>query len=201
MRRKHWQAAVAGLALVSVWGCSTGRTRDSKSASVSLEVFIVGTSAGSETIRYVRRITNLSDRTTNPDDVARELTSGIATPAILHSTSWRWEKDGTIVLTYLAYCENPEFHGVEPVELPWNRLAPPPATNPQHPRPAEIREEDVVAHGLRHLSFLIRYARDGRLAEALSPHSLTFFRAMCGQLAGKLDAARQFEECAAVGAH
>jgi hypothetical protein len=84
--------------------------------------------------------------------------------------------------------------------LPWDQLAPPAATDPQRPRPAEIREEDVIAHGLRHLSFLIRYARDGRLAAALSPRSVSFFRAMCGQLAGRLDAARDFEECAAVGA-
>jgi hypothetical protein len=196
----RWKTAVAGLALVSVWGCSTVRTPASKPASVSLEVFVVGPAVGSDTIRYVRRITRLSDGATNPDTVARGLAIGIATPAILHSTSWRWEKDGTIVLTYLAYCEDAGFQGVEPVQLPWDRLAPPPATDPQHPRPPEIREEDVVAHGLRHLSFLIRYARDDRLAAALSPRSLTFFKAMCGQLAGRLEAAREFEECAAVGA-
>lgn len=193
MRRTHWQAAVAVLALVSLWGCGSA-------ARVSLEVFIVSPAVGSQTIRYVRRATDLSKRTSDPDAVARELASSIATPAILHSTSWRWEKDGTIVLTYLAYCEHAEFRGVEPVQLGWDRLAPPAATDPQHPRPAEIREEDVVSHGLRHLSFLVRYARDGRLAAALSPHSLTFFRAMCGQLAGRLEAARDFEECAAVGA-
>jgi hypothetical protein len=188
------------VALLSIWGCGPARTTNPKPASVSLEVFIVAPAADREAIRYVRRITQLSNGSADPDTVARELTSGIAKPAILHSTSWRWEKDGTIILTYLAYCEDAEFRGVEPVQLPWNRLAPPAATDPQHPRPAVIREEDVISHGLRHLSFLIRYARDGRLAAALSPRSLTFFKAMCGQLAGRLDAARDFEECAAVGA-
>lgn len=201
MRCHRWQAAVTGLSLLSLWGCARPRTTDPKPASVSLEVFVVSPAAGGKTIRYVRRITGLSNRTRDPDAVARELAGGIATPAVLHSTSWRWEKDGTIVLTYLAYCEDAEFRGVEPVQMPWSRLTPPPATDPQHPRPAEIREEDVLAHGLRHLSFLIRYARDGCLAAALSPRSLTFFAAMCGQLAGRLDAARNFEECAAVGAH
>jgi hypothetical protein len=200
MGRNPWRVAAVVLALASVWGCGTARTRGSKPASVSLEVFIVAPAAGSETIRYVRRITQLSNGSADPDAVARELTSGIAKPAILHSTSWRWEKDGTIILTYLAYCENAEFRGVEPVHLPWDQLAPPAATDPQRPRPAEIREVDVISHGLRHLSFLIRYARDGRLAAALSPRSVSFFRAMCGQLAGRLDAARDFEECAAVGA-
>jgi hypothetical protein len=200
MQLNCWQWAVAGLALLSLCGCGRTRTTDSKPAPVSLEVFVVGPAAGDETIRYVRRITSLSSRTADPDAVARELASGIATPAILHSTSWRWEKDGTIVLTYLAYCENAEFHGVEPVQLPWGNLMPSLVTDPQHPRPAEIREEDVLSHGLRYLSFLVRYARDGRLAGALSPRSRTFFAALCGQLAGRLDAARTFEECAAVGA-
>jgi hypothetical protein len=200
MRFHRWQAAVAGLGLLSLLGCARHRTTDSTPASVSLEVFVVSPAPGGESIRYARRITGLANRARDPDTVARELAGGIATPAILHSTSWRWEKDGTIVLTYLAYCEDAELHGVEPVKLPWNRLAPPPATDPQHPRPARIREEDVLAHGLRHLSFLIRYARDGRLAATLSPPSRAFFAAICGQLAGRLDAARNFEECAAVGA-
>jgi hypothetical protein len=188
------------MALIFIWACGPARTTNPRPASVSLEVFIVAPAADSETIRYVRRITQLSNGSSDPDTVARGLTSGIAKPAILHSTSWRWEKDGTIILTYLAYCEDAEFRGVEPVPLPWNRLAPAAATDPQRPRPTVILEEDVISHGLRHLSFLIRYARDGRLAAALSPRSLSFFRAMCGQLAGRLDAARDIEECAAVGA-
>jgi len=199
MRNHRWYAAVVGAALLSIWACGPARTTSPKPASVSLEVFVVVPAADSETIRYVRRITPLTNGNADPDAVARKLASGIAQPAILHSTSWRWEKDGTIVLTYLAYCEAAEFRRTDTVQLPWARLAPPAATDPLHPRPAEIRDADVISHGLRHLSFLIRYARDGRLAAALSPRSLSFFRAMCGQLAGRLDAARDFEECKAVG--
>ena len=195
------KAAAFCFALAFLSGCGTLRTRKAQPASVSVEVFAVSPSEEGETLRYVRRIAGLSNRTTDPDAAARELTRGIGEPAILHSTSWRWEKDGTIVLTYLAYCESAKFHGTGPVELRWANLARPAATDPQRPRPSEIREVDVVSHGLRHLSFLIRYARDGRLAAALSPRSLTFFKAICGQLAGRLDAARDFEECAAVGAH
>ena len=188
-------------ALVVLWGCKGPESAATqKPASASLEVFAVSPAPDGETIRYVRRITKLSNGTRDPDSVARELVSDIAAPSILHSTSWRWEKDGTIVLTYLAYYEDAQFRVADPVQLPWSRLAPPAVTDPQHPRPAEIREEDVLAHGLRHLSFLVRYARDGRLAAAISSRSLSFFAAMCGQLAGRLDAARQFEECAAVEA-
>jgi len=195
-----WKATVSGLVLVLLSGCGMARTKDAESAAVSLEVFVVSPAAESETLRYVKRTIRLSDRSTDPDTAARKLTTGIGEPAVLHSTSWRWERDGTIVLTYMAYCENVMFQGFEPVELLWDQLAQPAATDPQHPRPAEIREVDVVSHGLRHLSFLIRYARDGRLDAALSPHSQAFFKTVCGQLAGRLDAAREFEECAAVGA-
>jgi hypothetical protein len=151
MRLYCRQAAWAGLTLLSLCGCGRPRTPAPKPASVSLEVFVVSPAAGGETIRYVRRMTVLSNRTRDPDTVARELAGGTEKPAILHSTSWRWEKAGTIVLTYLAYCENAEFRGVEPVQLAWDSLMPPLATDPQHPRPAEIREEDVLSHGLRHL--------------------------------------------------
>ena len=200
MGRNHRRAAVAAVILLSICACGPARTTNPKPATVSLEVFVVAPAEGSETIRYVRRLTQLSNGSADPDAVARDLIGEIGKPAILHSTSWRWEKDGTIVLTYLAYCEDAVLRGVEPARLPWDRLAPPAATDPQHPRPAEIREVDVISHGLRHLSFLIRYARDGRLAAGLSPRSVSFFRAICGQLAGRLDAAREFEECAAIGA-
>jgi hypothetical protein len=201
MRLPEFKAVAVSLAAIALWGCKGPEPpAAAKPASVSLEVFAVSPAAEGETVRYVRRITEFSNGARDPDSVARELVSGIASPAILHSTSWRWEKDRTIVLTYLAYCEDGQFHAAEPVRLPWSRLAPPPTTDPQRPRPAEIREVDVIAHGLRHLSFLVRYARDGRMAEALSPRSLAFFATMCGQLAGRLDAARQFEACAAVGA-
>ena len=200
MQIHGWKTTATILALVSLGGCKGPQTAAPKPASVSLEVFAVSPAPDGETIEYVRRITGLANGARDPDSVARGLVSGIAAPAILHSTSWRWEKDGTIVLTYLAYCEGAQFRGVEPVRLPWSDLTPPPATDPQHPRPAGIREIDVLSHGLRHLSFLLRYARDGRLAASLSPRSLAFFSAMCGQLAGRLDAARQFEECAAIQA-
>ncbi|MFB3828246.1 MAG: hypothetical protein ACE15B_15865 [Bryobacteraceae bacterium] len=166
---------------------------------VALEVFAVGPGEGQDSVRYLRRVAEMRRSGAGPDALARELTRDLGAPAILHSTSWRWEKDARVVLTYLAYYDKAEFPG-NPVELPWGRLAPPPATDPQRPRPARIREEDVLAHGLRHFSFLVRYARDGRLAAALSPRSLAFFRGICGQLAGRLEAAREFEECGAAAA-
>ena len=190
----------ACLALAPLLSCGGARKTDGGLDRVALEAFVVAPGVAGEPIRYVRRVTDLPRAGGDPDAVARKLTEGIGAPAILHSTSWRWERDGTIVLTYLAYCERADFGGNAAAQLPWDQLAQPSATDPQKPRPAEIREQDVVSHGLRHLSFLIRYARDGRLSAALSPRSQTFFQALCGQLAGRIEAAREFEECAAVGA-
>jgi hypothetical protein len=189
------------LCLAALWlcACPAKRTGGEARPSVSVEVFVVSPAGSGDLLRYVRRISALPDSATDPDTTARELAAGFGEPSLLHSTSWRWEKDGAVVLTYLAYCERAVFEGVQPSELRWDDLVRPSATDPLHPRPPEIREIDVLSHGLRHLSFLIRYARDDRVAAALSPASLKLFQGVCGQLAGRLESARDFEECAAVG--
>jgi hypothetical protein len=80
--------------------------------------------------------------------------------------------------------------------LAWSDLVPPQSTDPKKPRPAEIREQDVLAHGIRHVTFLVRYSADRRIAEVLSPQSLAFFQSMCAQLAGRYETAREFADCA-----
>jgi hypothetical protein len=176
------------LLLLMAAGCSRPEP------GVMLELFLVSPGAG-ETIDYGRRLADLTRGATDPDTVARSLLPPECDAAILHSTSWRWEKDGTLVLTYLAYSESPGCRGSEPSRLEWSELVPPQSTDPGKPRPLEIREQDVLAHGIRHLTFLVRYSPDRRIVEALSPHSLDFFRSMCAQLAGRYEAAREFEDC------
>ena len=193
-------ATAALFAAAQAGGCWAAKKAEPGPARVVLELFAVSPEADGEAFRYVRRTADIVRDGRDPDTVAHSLMRGAGDPAILHSTSWRWERDGTIVLTYLAYCEDAAFPGLNPARVRWDELGPPPATDPLHPRPPAIRETDVLAHGLRHFSFLVRYARDGRLAAALSPRSLAFFRAACGQLAGRLEAATKFEECEAVGA-
>jgi hypothetical protein len=161
---------------------------------VTLELFLVSPS-NDQTVAYGRRIADLSRDSSDPDTVARSLLAANCDAAILHSTSWRWEKNGTLVLTYLAFSESPGCRSVEPSRLSRNELLPPQATDPKKPRPAEIRQQDVLAHGLQHITFLVRYSQDRRIAEALSPQSLKFFQAMCGQLAGRYETAREFADC------
>lgn len=170
-------------------GCSRQQPK------VVLELFLAGPSNG-QAIAYGVKTANLSRNSSDPDAVARRLLPSDCSPAILHSTSWRWEKNGTLILTYLAFSEDPKCGRAEPSRLAWNELLPPQTTDPKKPRPAVIRQQDVLAHGIRHITFLLRYSQDRRIAEALSPQSLKFFQTMCGQLAGRLETAREFADCA-----
>jgi hypothetical protein len=194
MSRMLSRFAVPVLALVLFCGCSPHGMR------VRLEVFLLSLMDDGDTVQYAKISEDLTARSVDPDGAARELAQPHGVPVLLHSTSWRWEQDGTIVLTYLAYFERLDAGGLRPVSLPRSALVPPPPTDPQRPRPTVIREQDVLAHGIRHLGFLVRYARDERILAALSPRSLSFFRALCGQLAGRFESAREFVECTAVDA-
>jgi len=189
IKTKALPAIVMTIVILSAVGCG------SQQSKVALELFLVSPAAD-KTVAYGRFLADLSKDSTDPDTVARSLVSPKCEPAILHSTSWRWEKNGTLVLTYLAFSEDPKCGAAEPSHLSWSELVPPQSTDPKKPRPAEIREQDVLAHGIRHITFLVRYSADRRIAETLSPQSLQFFQSMCAQLAGRYETAREFADCA-----
>jgi hypothetical protein len=170
-------------------GCSRQQPK------VVLELFVASPS-NDQTVAYGIRTGDLSRDSSDPDAIARSLMPGNCSPAILHSTSWRWEKNGTLILTYLAFSEDSSCRSAEPSRLAWSELLPPQTTDPKKPRPVVIRQQDVLAHGIRHITFLVRYSQDRRIAEALSPQGLEFFRNMCGQLAGRFETAREFADCA-----
>jgi hypothetical protein len=186
---KKWMMAVLWLLMT---GCG------SRQPKVSLELFMASPS-DDRTLAYGIRTADLLQDSSDPDIVARSLMPPGCGPAILHSTSWRWEKNGTLILTYLAFSEESSCRDAEPSRLHWSELLPPQATDPKKPRPAEIRQQDVLAHGIRHIAFLVRRSPDPRLAAALSPASLKFFQTMCGQLAGRYETANEFEDCADIG--
>jgi hypothetical protein len=183
--------AIVGL-LLFMAGCGNRQPK------VTLELFLV-TPSDDRTLAYGSSTADLSRDSSDPDAIARTLMPPACSPAILHSTSWRWEKNGTLVLTYLAFSEDSKCRDSEPSRLAWSELLPPQTADPKKPRPAEIRQQDVLAHGIRHITFLVRRSPDPRLAAALSPESLRFFRSMCGQLAGRFETANEFEDCAGPG--
>ncbi|MET8337821.1 hypothetical protein ABZV14_34785 [Streptosporangium canum] len=85
---------------------------------------------------------------THPDEAARVLAD--AGEILLHSTSWRYDDQGHIVLTYAA-CPDPHHH------LPAVPVVPGPgavAAAPDRPSPPTVTVDDVAAHALRHLAWL-----------------------------------------------
>ncbi|RVX40213.1 hypothetical protein EDD27_2611 [Nonomuraea polychroma] len=114
---------------------------------------------------YRHAITRLG-RGERPDEAARRL-SGVpaADPdTVLHSTSWRHEPDGRIVLTY-AVCPDPS-PWLPAVEVPVLEIAR--GESPATPSPDHVVLANVVAHAVRHLAFLV--AEDPVVARVLSGH-------------------------------
>jgi hypothetical protein len=151
---------------------------------VAVEVFRVGFAAGSDGGLVFSRVEGPLERGENPDRRARGLSAeDPGAIALIHSTSWRWEPDGRIVLTYLAWMKDGRVGSVA------RRLPPlprPGATDPLDPRPPAIRELDPLAHGLRHLAFLLRTSRDGGVAAAVGPGATAALRRFEPDLAGEL---------------
>jgi hypothetical protein len=141
--------------------------------AVAVELFTVAVSGAENAGLEYMRLEGRLEGGVNPDDRARGLASQATHELrLIHSTSWRWEPDGRIVLTYLAWAGD---GGLAAGARPLPAIAPPGPTDPLHPRPPEIAELDPLAHGLRHLAFLLQTDADGSVAEALGPRA-------CGQL-------------------
>jgi len=150
---------------------------------VAVEVFAVGLGGNGDGLAFTRREGPLQNGA-NPDPRARELVGeGADQTVLIHSTSWRWEPDGRIVLTYIAWVKE---GGLGPAARSLPKLAAPGPVDPLRPRPAEIRELDPLAHGLRHLAFLLRTSRDGAMARALGPAAVRALEKLDPDVAGEL---------------
>jgi hypothetical protein len=89
----------------------------------------------------------------HPDRCARRLAElPDAGPALLHSTSWRYDPGGAVVLSYVAA---PEAHPQLPARpLPEVVIAL--SAAPDEPTPVRVGVRNVAAHGVRHLAMLMR---------------------------------------------
>lgn len=177
MRAASLAAAVV-LTLLALPGAAKPTTR------VHVETFTVGfTSTEGEALFFSRLEEQLTGGE-NPDTRARKLAGRVAGEIVLiHSTSWRWEKDGRIVLTYVAWAKEGRLRGAE--VLP--KLSPPGQTDPLNPRPAKIKRLDPLAHGLRHLAFLLRTDREGKVAASLGPRSVEALKRLEPDVAGEIE--------------
>jgi len=158
---------------------------------VNLEIFLV-TLVGDTSVRYVVLRHDITYKPLNPDDLVRDFTFNTkAGPALVsrkncyvHSTSWRYEQDGSIVLTYLVYSDRMEFQDSTGTVLKLEDVAVTVSQDATRPRPAILMEEQIILHGIRHLSYLAKTA-NRNLLDVLSPESLLRFKAMESLLAGK----------------
>ncbi|MCU0264182.1 MAG: hypothetical protein MUF09_11040 [Candidatus Nanopelagicales bacterium] len=85
----------------------------------------------------------------NPDAVARQIASGVGSPVLVHSTSWRWEPPDSLVLTYAAVIDG---SAVDLVELEDPVIVT--SGDPLRPRPDDLHDHHVVAHAVWHLATL-----------------------------------------------
>ncbi|WP_412538538.1 hypothetical protein R8Z50_22110 [Longispora sp. K20-0274] len=121
-----------------------------------VEVVWLGVHDGALTYRASRAALGADE----PPDIAARALAGddasSAPPALLHSTSWRYEH-GLVVLTYAAACDPTPHHGrlLSPV---------PPARSDDllAPCPPAVTVAQVAAHACRHLAML--HATDRQIA-------------------------------------
>ena len=85
----------------------------------------------------------------DPDSVARTCVDPTATMLAVHSTSWRWQPPGTLVLTYAALLEHTEL-ALRPLDDPVILTS----GDPLRPRPTDLHDHHVVAHAVWHVAML-----------------------------------------------
>jgi hypothetical protein len=161
---------------------------------VVIELFQVAL-VDSTSIRYLRREAVLDRR--GPDTAVAGLLHGKSgtptfftrAPLMVHSTSWRYQDSGAVVLTYLAYGEElnatsgaqRNAQTIQPNALPGIGT-----TDPDKPRPSSLAHLDVLAHGLRHLALLARRPGGDKFALRLGERSRKFFSSIEPELAGEI---------------
>jgi hypothetical protein len=158
-----------------------------------LEIFVTSFE-GDEHIRYSRMVIDISDDASNPDDIVQELVNPpldnmpklSGSRYISHSTSWRYEYDGSIYLTYMVYSDSVDFQRVSTKTLFFHEMTISQSEAPERPRPGVIKEEHIVSHGMRHLCHLIMSSPAHMFDGVLSPRSRSLFHRMHPILAGKV---------------
>ena len=181
------------LTLLGATACHR-RTATTSSVGVSVELFAVTFDA--EGVRYWRDEQPLSRASGTPENTVRALLTRHASDPntqgcdarMIHSTSWRYQDRGRVVLTYLAYLPPQSALLTGSKRLRTEDIPGQPPTDALHPRPPHIAEFDVLGHGLRHLAFLMAREPDGVVAHALGPAGRMLLWRLTPTVAGQLSA-------------
>jgi hypothetical protein len=158
---------------------------------LGLEMFLCG-HAYPGMVRYSRFFNDISNSRLDPDNLIKDMlrVAGIGLDEELpcaHSTSWRFE-DGCTILTYLVWVSEIELLSLSSRVIYVDEINCPAGSGPLNPRPGRIKEEHVLAHGLRHLSYLIFEKEDPFLVRAFAETGSTaLLQGMEPALAGRIE--------------
>ena len=149
---------------------ATGRAMtDDRLAPVrAIDVELVLLTSNGETLRYRMRRFPLPGGVT-PDEAAlsASIEDSGAPPTVCHSTSWRYEAPGALVLTYAALPGPDHVATGELLEAP----AVLSSGDPLRPTPPEVHDHHVVAHAIRHLALLAREDPTVRAVASADPRT------------------------------
>jgi hypothetical protein len=159
-----------------------------------LEVFYLRIMGGN--VRYQRKEANLSRKGGDPDKMIWSLirddqrTNAESEDAeekefIIHSTSWRYERPGKVILTYAAYSDELKFKQGKAHSLSLKRLRTLTKQSRQPGSHAKL-EKKVVSHAVRHIAFLIKTDDTNEFKKALTPQTIAAFKKIWVSLAGRV---------------
>lgn len=162
-----------------------------KGMKVCLEI-IVAALSGQSALRYYVTRHDVSGMADDPDQLVMDF---LQNPehnhpnipydhCIIHSTSWRYEANRTVVLTYIVYSDTAVFHNGSCKILSLQETHIPEGSTPARPRPTHIAESHVVWHGILHISHLVQ--RDEKMRKMLTASTLLAFQGMDTALAGRI---------------
>lgn len=145
-------------------------------------------------VRYQRKEVNLSRRGSDPDKLIWSLirqehgepqTTEHEHEFLIHSTSWRYERPGKIILTYAAYSDALEFE-----KGTWKSIAIKDlrtiTKQTRKPRTQTALEKKVVSHAMRHIAFLIETDKQIDFESAMDPKTMKTLKQLWVSLAGRV---------------
>lgn len=157
---------------------------------IILDAFICGYDNTCCRLCFSRHKTDITDFHGDPDQALSAMLKNIGfdeniDPICAHSTSWRYEMQ-KIVLTYLVWTDIRHISTQNRQTLEMDNTSNPVSKGRLSPRPARITQEDVLRHGLRHLSFLIYQGNTFVLEAAVKTGSVNFLKSLEPAPAGKI---------------
>lgn len=165
---------------------------------IYLEVFL--TKIEGDLVVYKPVIIDITDKTENPDETVLQCVQDNAVTheafaqhkIVSHSTSWHYDVDGSCKLTYVVYSDllamdegNSKILKVKDIDVAVSQ-------DLTHPRPKELNEKQVISHGLRHISHLVK-ENSSAYKEVLSESTMATLLDIQAELAGNQYIARQLQ--------